>query len=158
MCVFSAPMVAAGPVSARFYTTNDSKATTADNLTGLSCFNTVDTIKQNKNFIQFELNDANEDFVLEHSRTLPVKAIENAELFLEDIIDEHVQLPHITANALGQVGLTWDSLTHRMYLAVDESGELFLTLVNRNNLNECDFMQRNIEERNEIIGKIKTVL
>lgn len=158
MCVFSAPMLAAGPVSGNFYTTTDIDHQNKPFADENDSFNTIDTLQQDKNFIKFELTEIKEDFSLENGFELADGTINNAKLFLDNIVEEHIMVPHIAANAMGQVGLTWDSLTHRIYLTIDENGELRLTLVNRNNLNECDSMQRNIGIRDEIIRKIKTAL
>nr|QGT50633.1 hypothetical protein Elusimicrob1349_1030 [uncultured Elusimicrobia bacterium] len=158
MCgVFAGPMTPASPMSANFYTT-DSTHQNKPFADGNDSFNTIDTIQQDKNFIQFELTEVKKDFSLENGFELANGTINNAKVFLDNIVNEHIMVPHIAANAMGQVGLTWDSLTHRIYLTIDENGELCLTLVNRNNLNECDSMQRNIGIRDEIIRKIKTAL
>lgn len=145
------------PVSASFHTTtNGEQAKWFFDIN--EAFKTVDTAKQHETSVQFELQSIQYHYMLEYGQPFPVQAATNARIFLDNIIYEHLPIPHIAANALGQVGLTWDSDTHRIYLAIDSNGELFLTCVNRKNLNEYNSMQRNIGARDEVVKSIKTVL
>ena len=111
-----------------------------------------------KNSLSLDLKDIQGQCSSVHNYAISDKAISNAKLVLECIIDEYIAIPHIAFNAMRQIGLTWDSRTHRVYLAIDENDKLFLTMVSLIKEDDYDFTQRGINELDEILSNIKKVL
>lgn len=110
-----------------------------------------DDLKNKLRFIQI-------DFVSEYNRQISSVALNNAFNILSKMDDLGLEIPHIAANGQGEIGLTWDSPKHRLYLAVDGFDKLFLSIVNREKIEEYDCSQRTIEENDEILFKIRDVL
>ena len=95
---------------------------------------------------------------LKYNRQIPSVAFNNAFYILSKMDDLGLEIPHIAANGQGEIGLTWDSPKHRIYLAVDGLDKLFLSIVNREKIDEYDSLQRTIKETDEILFKIRDVL
>jgi hypothetical protein len=86
------------------------------------------------------------------------KVIDNASIVLGFIIDNDIKIPHFDSNAAKQIGFTWDSNTHKIYLTVDENGILSFGKVNNDNLNKFSFKQCDTSDIDEIVSEIKEAL
>ena len=111
-----------------------------------------------KDRLKSDLQGIGKDFFIENGRQILSKTLDNAFHVLSKVVDEGLPLPHIAANGNGDVGLTWDSTKHRIYLAIDGFDRLFLSIVNRGKIEDYDYAQRDIGEDNEILSKIRKVL
>lgn len=105
-----------------------------------------------------ELQTISSDFFNEYNKQILPKALDNAFHILSEINEEGLEIPSIAANGEGEIGLTWDSSKHRIYLAIDGYDRLFLSIVNHKRVEEYDCSQRTIKEENEILSKIRKVL
>jgi hypothetical protein len=85
------------------------------------------------------------------------KTIDNAVIVLSAIVDSKIRIPHFDSNAAKQIGFTWDTLTDRIYLTVDENGTLLFGKVNNDKLNKYSYKQCDMSDINEIISEIKEV-
>jgi hypothetical protein len=86
------------------------------------------------------------------------KTIDNAVIVLSEIIDSGIKIPHFDSNAAKQIGFTWDTLTHKIYLTVDENGTVLFGKVNNENLNEYLYRQCDMSDIRGIVFEIKEVV
>ena len=108
--------------------------------------------------LKSKLRMLEEDFFNEYKQRILSQTLKNTFRVLSKILDEGIALPHMAVNGQGEIGLTWDSMKYRIYLAIDGYDKLFLSIVNREEIQEYDCSQRNIEEDNDIVSKIRNVL
>jgi hypothetical protein len=83
------------------------------------------------------------------------KTIDNAIIVLNRVVDCKIKIPHFDSNAAKQIGFTWDTPAHKIYLTVDENGTLSFGKVNNNNLNKYSYKQCDMSDIDEIISEIK---
>ncbi|MDR2251949.1 MAG: hypothetical protein LBD98_03905 [Endomicrobium sp.] len=86
------------------------------------------------------------------------RVINNAVKILDLIIKENIELPHLASNSMKQIGFTWDTPNHRIYITVDDAGKIIFTSVELNSPYNYLSFQGYTDNINKVMTMVKDEL
>jgi hypothetical protein len=86
------------------------------------------------------------------------RVINNAVKILDLIIKENIDVPHLASNSMKQIGFTWDTPKHRIYITVDDAGKITFTSVELNSPYSYLSFQGYTDNINKVITMVKDEL
>ncbi|MDR0398639.1 MAG: hypothetical protein LBH33_02410 [Endomicrobium sp.] len=86
------------------------------------------------------------------------RVINNAVKILDLIIKENIELPHLASNSMKQIGFTWDTPKHRIYITVDDAGKIIFTSVDLSSPYNYLSFQGYTDNINKVITMVKDEL